>query len=144
MRTGLTPGAAARFAKTITDADLLLCAALTGDHDPIHMDEAYARTTVFGRRIAHGALVQGLLSTTASLISRQTIANGAEGVPVSAGYDRVRFLRPVFVGDTLAAEYRIDVVDESAGRTEAAAQVVNQDGQVVLAARHILRFVALA
>lgn len=141
MNLGLEPGAEARFTKTITERDLLLTAEITGDHDPLHVDAAYAATTAYGQRIAHGALVLGLLSATASAIAHRAIAGGAEGVPVSLGYDRVRFLAPVFIGDTLTAHYRVDRMDAGRGRSEAACEVVNQNGEICLAARHILRWV---
>jgi acyl dehydratase len=141
MKLGLDLGAEATFSKTITERDLLLTAEITGDHDPLHVDAAYAATTAFGQRIAHGALVLGLLSTTASAIAHRAIAAGADGVPVSLGYDRVRFLLPVFIGDTLTAHYRIDTLDPVRGRSEAACVVVNQQNETCLAARHILRWV---
>jgi acyl dehydratase len=142
MRLGIGPGEAASFTKAVTERDLLLTAEITGDHDPIHVDEAYAARTAYGRRIAHGAFVLGLLSTTASAIAHRAIAAGAEGVPVSLGYDRVRFLRPVFIGDTLTARYEVEQVDEAAGRAESRCEVVNQAGETCLVARHILRWVA--
>jgi 3-hydroxybutyryl-CoA dehydratase len=141
MKLGIAAGESATFTKTVTERDLLLTAEITGDHDPLHVDEAYAATTAYGRRIAHGALVLGLLSTTASAIAHRAIANGAEGVPVSLGYDRVRFLRPVFIGDTLTAHYRVDSIDAAARRAESACAVVNQAGETCLVARHILKWV---
>jgi acyl dehydratase len=141
VRLGLEPGAEARFTRAVTERDLLLTAEITGDHDPLHVDAAYAATTAFGQRIAHGALVLGLLSSTASAIAHRAMAAGADGVPVSLGYDRVRFLHPVFIGDTLTAHYIVDRVDPARGRAEAACEVVNQKGETCLAARHILRWV---
>lgn len=141
MRLGIEPGESASFTKTVTERDLLLTAEITGDHDPLHVDEAYAATTAYGRRIAHGALVLGLLSTTASAIAHRAIAAGAEGVPVSLGYDRVRFLRPVFIGDTLTARYVVESIDAARGRAESACEVVNQTGETCLSARHILKWV---
>ncbi len=142
MKLGLAPGESATFTKTLTERDLLLTAEITGDHDPLHVDADYAARTPFGRRIAHGALVLGLLSATASAIAHRAIASGADGVPVSLGYDRVRFLKPAFIGDTLTAEYVIETLDEARGRAEAACQVLNQHGEACLVARHILRWVA--
>lgn len=142
MKLGIAPGESAVFTKTVTERDLLLTAEITGDHDPLHVDEAYAAKTAFGRRIAHGALVLGVLSSTASTIAHRAIANGAEGVPVSLGYDRVRFLAPVFIGDTLTATYRVEATDAAAGRSESACTVVNQHGATCLVARHILKWVA--
>ncbi|WP_372619853.1 MaoC family dehydratase [Falsiroseomonas sp.] len=141
MRLGIAPGESATFTKTVAERDLLLTAEITGDHDPLHVDAAYAATTPYGRRIAHGALVLGLLSATASTIAHRAIANGAEGLPVSLGYDRVRFLRPVFEGDTLTARYLVERTDEAAARAESACEVVNQAGEVCLVARHIMRWV---
>jgi acyl dehydratase len=141
VKLGVAPGEVATFTKEITERDLLLTAEITGDHDPLHVDEAYAARTAYGRRIAHGALVLGLLSTTASLVSRRALANGAEGVPVSLGYDRVRFLRPVFIGDTLTARYRVEATDEARGRSESACEVVNGAGETCLVARHLMKWV---
>jgi acyl dehydratase len=141
MRLGVGPGEAASFTKEITERDLLLTAEATGDHDPLHVDAEYAARTAFGRRIAHGALVLGLLSSTASSIAQRAIANGAEGVPVSLGYDRVRFLAPVFIGDVLTARYVVERVDEVRGRAESACEVVKGDGTPCLAARHLMKWV---
>lgn len=141
MKLGIAPGEAASFTKTVTERDLLLTAEITGDHDPLHVDADYAARTPYGRRIAHGALVLGLLSTTASSIAHRAIANGAEGLPVSLGYDRVRFLKPVFEGDTLTARYVVERTDEAAGRSDSACEVVNQAGETCLVARHILKWV---
>ena len=55
-------GETTEFSKTVTDADIALFSAISGDFDPIHVDEEYARKTPFGRRIAHGIFVMGLLS----------------------------------------------------------------------------------
>lgn len=144
MRLGIAAGESARFTKTVTERDLLLTAEITGDHDPLHVDADYAARTPYGRRIAHGALVLGLLSATASAISHRAIANGAEGTPVSLGYDKVRFLKPVFIGDTLTAEYEVQTADEATARAESACRVVNQDGETCLVARHILKWVPAA
>jgi 3-hydroxybutyryl-CoA dehydratase len=141
VRLGIEAGAEERFSKMVTERDLLLTAEITGDHDPLHVDEAYAARTAYGQRIAHGALVLGLLSSTASRIAHRAIAAGAEGVPVSLGYDRVRFLAPVFVGDGLTAHYRVESVDPARGRSEAACEVVKADGTRCLVARHILKWV---
>jgi len=141
VKLGIAPGEVATFTKTITERDLLLTAEVTGDHDPLHVDEAYAASTAYGRRIAHGALVLGLLSTTASAIAQRAIANGAEGVPVSLGYDRVRFLRPVFIGDTVTATYRVETTDAAAARAESVGTVTNAAGETCLVARHVMKWV---
>ena len=141
IETCLEVGESVSFTKTITETDLVLFSGLTGDFDPIHVDEEFARTTPFGRRIAHGALVMGLLSTTASLMSRRSVGRGAKGTPVSLGYDRIRFLRPVFINDTLTARYTIEAVEPEQGRTRSKVEVANQNGEVCLAGTHILKWV---
>ena len=140
--TFLTIGETATFAKTITETDLVLFSGLTGDFDPIHVNEAYARTTPFGKRIAHGALVMGLLSTTASMMSRRSVERGSTATSVSLGYDRIRFLKPVFIGDTLTARYEIEAIDEEALRSRSKVEVSNQDGELCLVGIHIMKWVA--
>lgn len=135
-------GETATFTKTITEADLVLFSGLTGDFDPIHVDEEYAKKSSFGRRLVHGGLVMGLLSTTASMMSRRSVERGSKAVSVSLGYDRVRFLKPVFIGDTLTARYTIEALDAEAARSRSRAEVVNQSGELVLAATHIMKWVA--
>jgi acyl dehydratase len=133
-------GEEASFAKTIGEADLLMFSAISGDFDPIHVNEDYARKTTFGRRIAHGGLVMGLLSTTASMISRRAVERGSKGVSVSLGYDKIRFLHPVFIGDTLTARYRIEEIDAEAGRSRSRVEVVNQNGELCLAGTHVMKW----
>ena len=136
----VTVGEEATFAKTIGEADLLMFSAVSGDFDPIHVNEDYARKTAFGRRIAHGGLVMGLLSTTASMISRRAVERGSKGVSVSLGYDKIRFLHPVFIGDTLTARYRIEEIDAEAGRSRSRVEVINQNGELCLAGTHVMRW----
>lgn len=139
--THLEIGEHAEFSKTIGEADLVLFSGLTGDFDPIHVNEEYARTTAFGRRIAHGALIMGLLSTTSSMISRRSVARGAKGVPVSLGYDKIRFLQPVFINDTITARYTVEEIDGDAGRSRSKVEIVNQAGELCLVGTHIMKWV---
>lgn len=141
IETFLKVGETAEFSKTIGEADLVLFSGLTGDFDPIHVNEDYARQTAFGKRIAHGGLVIGLLSTTASIMSRRSIERGAQAVPVSLGYDRIRFIKPVFINDTITARYRIEEIDAAAGRSRSAVEVVKADGEVCVAGTHIMKWV---
>lgn len=139
--TFLEAGDAAEYTRTIETDDIAAFARLSGDDDPVHTDPAFAARTAFGRCIAHGAHVMGLLSTTASMMSRRSVARGATGTPVSAGYDRIRFTRPAFAGDTLTARYVIEEVDDARARTRARLEVVNQDGETCLVGTHILAWV---
>ena len=139
--TCLSVGESAEFSRTISAADIAAFAELSGDHDPVHVDPDFAGRTAFGRIIAHGALVMGLLSTTASMISRRSVERGSPGTPVSAGYDRIRFTRPVFAGETLRARYVVEAVDDARGRTRAAVEVVNGAGETCLVGTHMLAWV---
>jgi 3-hydroxybutyryl-CoA dehydratase len=137
----LEVGETASFSKTITEADLVLFAGVTGDFDPIHVNEEYAKASAFGQRIVHGGLVMGLLSTTASMMSRRSVERGSKAVSVSLGYDRIRFLRPVFINDTLTARYTIEELDTEAARSRSRVEVVNQSGELCLVGTHIMKWV---
>src|SRR4029079_13977895 len=101
-------GEYAEFSKTVTEADIAMFAGVSGDLDPIHMVETYAAKSRFGGRIAHRVLSIALLSAASAAISRRARERGAPGVSLSLGYDRIRFLAPVFIGDTLTARYTIE------------------------------------
>jgi acyl dehydratase len=130
----------AEFSKTITETDLALFAAVSGDFDPIHVDEAYARTTPFGRRIAHGGLSLALLSTVSALISRRARDRGSRGTSVSLGYDRIRFLAPVFVGDTLTARYTVLELDPATRRSRSKVEVLKANGELAVAGEHLMKW----
>jgi 3-hydroxybutyryl-CoA dehydratase len=91
----LSPGMSAVFSKTITEADLLMFAGVSGDTNPLHLDEEFASRTMFESRIAHGMLTASLVSTVLG-----TKLPGPGAVYVSQA---VRFLAPVRVGDTVVA-----------------------------------------
>jgi 3-hydroxybutyryl-CoA dehydratase len=139
--THLAVGDAVEFHRAISAADIAQFAELSGDHDPVHVDEDFARTTAFGRCIAHGAHVMALVSAASSLMSRQAVERGCDGTPVSAGYDRIRFTHPVFAGDALTARYSVEEVSEEPARTRSRFEVLNQHGTLCLTGTHILRWV---
>ena len=91
----LTPGMSAVFSKTVTEADLLMFAGVSGDTNPIHLDEDFASRTMFESRIAHGMLTAALVSTVLG-----TKLPGPGAVYVS---QTIKFLAPVRIGDTVAA-----------------------------------------
>ena len=129
-------GASASFTKTVGEVDVTLFAGLTGDLHPVHIDEEMMRKTPYGRRLVHGVFVLGLMSTAGAKLT------GSLPVPtVSIGYDRVRFVRPVFIGDTLTATYRI--VEHHVDRARVLSEVVcvNQKGQEVAAATHLMKVI---
>jgi len=129
-------GETAVFSKTVGESDVYLFAGITGDLDPNHVDEEYCKKTPFGRRIAHGALLVGYMSTTSTMITQ-----GFGRPLLSLGYDRVRFIKPVFIGDTVTVTYRIEAVDLEKQRTISKVEVTNQDGELVAIATHIQKVI---
>ncbi len=120
---------------------MYLFAGITGDFSPNHVNKAYMERSSFGRLQAHGALLVGFMSTASTLV----IANSREGAdetPVSLGYDRVRFLAPVYFGDTVTVDYTIASIDVERRRSNGDIRVTNQDGTLVAVATHILKWVA--
>src|SRR5690242_20493029 len=104
-------GDSVTFAKTVGETDIYLFAGITGDFSVNHVNEQYMAHSKFGRRIAHGALLIGYMSTCSTMMIDKCQGATLEKTPVSLGYDRVRFLRPVFIGDTVTATYTIAEVD---------------------------------
>ena len=133
-------GETAEFSKTLTESDVAQFAAISGDFDPIHVDEAHARTTPFGRRIAHGILSMALLSTVSAMISRRARERGSRGTSVSMGYDRIRVLKPVFIGDTLTARYTILELDPATRRSRSKVEVVKGDGGLAVVGEHLMKW----
>ena len=128
------------FSKTVSESDVYLFAGITGDFAPNHVDEQFMRGTQYGRRIAHGALLVGYMSRASTAIIEKIAGGDTTFYPVSLGYDRIRFLKPVFIGDTITVAYEVAGCDAEKGRTEAAVEVRNEAGEVVAVATHILKW----
>lgn len=133
---GLEVGRRATFRKTVAESDVYLFAGVTGDFDPFHVDEEFAKETPYGRRIAHGALIIGYMSTASSRATQ-----GLERAFASLGFDRIRHTAPVFIGDTVTVAYEITALDPGRGRAAAAITVTNQHGDTVAVATHVLKAV---
>ena len=136
----LDVGASFRFSKTLAESDLYQFAGISGDFAPQHVDEHYMRGTAFGRRIAHGGLVMAYASSVASAAAAKA-AERTDETALSYGYDRVRFIRPVFIGDTLEVSYSVVAMDAERRRSTADIRIVNQDGHLVAVARHLMQWV---
>ena len=132
-------GREATFTKTVSESDVYLYAGITGDFSPNHVNRTYMERSAWGRRMVHGALLLGFVSTTSTMAIADT--RDGEETPVAVGMDRVRFLKPVFIGDTVTVSYRIDRFDATKRRTFAKAEVANQDGELVAVADHLLQWV---
>jgi 3-hydroxybutyryl-CoA dehydratase len=98
----LQVGDTASQSKTITDDDIQRFADLVGDHNPVHLDDDYAQTTRFGRRIAHGMLSASLLSAV--------LANQLPGEGTVYLSQTLKFVAPVFPGDTVTARVTVTKV----------------------------------
>ena len=132
----LEAGDAVSFSKTVGESDVYLFAGITGDFSPNHINEEIMSKTPFGHRVAHGVLSLGFASTTSTMMIERT-----KMTAVSYGYDRVRFIKPVLVGDTITATYTIAEIDEGTLKTYADIEIVNQRGELCTVARHILKFI---
>jgi acyl dehydratase len=124
---------AAAPARTITETDIVQFAALTGDWYPLHTDAEYAKGTIFGERIAHGMLVlaigTGLLYRSADNITLPKFSI------VAAGVDKVRFVTPTKIGDTVSLEsevVRMQEVSAERGLLIVRHRMLNQRREVVL------------
>ncbi len=124
-----TPG------RTITEADIVIHAGQTGDFYPHHMDAEWCKTQPFKKRIAHGTLIFSVaISQTAGDVNPEAF---------SYGYDRLRFIKPVFIGDTIHTrvtikEKRDDPKRPTHGLVIEAVEVLNQRGETALACEHLL------
>lgn len=130
------------FSKTVGESDIYLFAGITGDFSGNHVNDEFMKTSVYGRRIAHGALLIGFMSTASTLMIEKSLSQGIDSTPVSLGYDRIRFLAPVFIGDTVKVVYTISEIDEERRRTRAKIEVRNQSGVIVAVGEHLVKWVA--
>jgi 3-hydroxybutyryl-CoA dehydratase len=135
------PGDKVSFAKTVGETDIYLFAGITGDFSVNHVNEQYMSQSSYGRRIAHGALLVGFMSTCSTMMIEACKGTSSGETPVSLGYDRVRFLKPVFIGDTITLTYTIESVDAANRQSQANIDAHNQRGELVGVAKHILRWV---
>lgn len=116
-------GQSASICKTISETDVYLFAGITGDMNPAHLDETYASGTRFQRRIAHGMLSAGLISAVLG-----TRMPGPGSIYMG---QTLKFVAPVYFGDTLTATATIKELIPEKNRAVLTTEVVNQDGVTV-------------
>lgn len=133
-------GDAVKFSKTVGESDVYLFAGLTGDLSQNHVDEQFMSHSIYGHRIAHGALMVGFMSTASTKMIEESLKQGIDSTPVSLGYDGVRFLKPVFFNDTITVDYVISEVDAERRRTLASIEIKNQHGDLVAVGKHIMKW----
>lgn len=116
-------GDQASFSKTVSESDIYQFAGITGDFNPMHVDQEYAKTTMFGERIAHGMLTASFISTVLGMK-----LPGPNTIYLS---QNVRFLAPVRIGDTLTVTAEAVEKIDSKRQIRLHTKIVNQQGTVV-------------
>jgi len=112
------------FTKTISEADVYMFAGVTGDFNPVHINSEFAQGTVFGKRIAHGMLSLGFIS---NVLGTQLPGPGAIYIK-----QECRFLKPVFIGDTITATVEVTRMEEEKNRVWLRTYCTNQKQEVVV------------
>ena len=118
------PGQRASFTKTFTDEDVRRFIEITGDRNPLHVDDAFAAQTQFGRRIIHGMLTASLFSTMVGML--------LPGTGAIYRSQTIRFLLPVYLGDTVTAHFLVRSVDRARHLLDIDAWIENEAGQRVI------------
>jgi 3-hydroxybutyryl-CoA dehydratase len=123
-RTSFTVGEEAILSKLVSDDDIKAFARISGDDNPVHMNDDYAKGTMFGGRIAHGMLVAGLISAVLG-----TMLPGPGAIYLS---QQLRFRAPVRPGDQVTARAKVTEWNPEKGRVTLLTDVMNQEGSVVI------------
>jgi 3-hydroxybutyryl-CoA dehydratase len=119
----LSVGQSAMFGKTVTEADIMAFAGVSGDTNPIHLHEGFAKTTRFGQRIAHGMLSGSFISTVIG-----TKLPGPGAIYVS---QTMNFMAPVLIGETITAVATISAIDPLKRRVTLKTQCLKDDKVVI-------------
>lgn len=127
----LKVGDKATISKTITDADVALYAGLVGDWNPVHVDEEFAKESIFGKRVAHGMLSAGLISAV--------IGTDLPGINSIYLGQELKFVGPVFIGDTVTAEAEIIKLRDDKKIVTMKTTVRNQKGEAVIEGEAVIK-----
>ena len=119
-----TPGQHVTFTKTFTDDDVRRFVEITGDVNPLHVDDAFAARTRFGRRVLHGMLTASIFSTMVGML--------LPGTGAVYRTQTLAFLRPVYVGDTVTAHFVVRAVDRVRHRLDIESWIENEAGERVI------------
>lgn len=115
-------GQQASFSKTITETDVSLFAGISGDFNPVHINDIAAKNSLFKERVVHGALTASLISTV--------LGNRLPGEGTIYLEQNSRFVRPVKIGDTLTA--KVEISEINTGKAVLKTTVINQRDEIVL------------
>ena len=117
-------GDSARLSKIVRDEDIRIFAEVTGDKNPLHLDDEFASKSIFKRRIAHGILAAGLIS---AVIGSKLPGNGTIYLSQT-----LNFLAPVYIGDAITAKVEVLQVSKGGKRLRLKTQVIKKNGTVVV------------
>ena len=120
----LTVGQSAEFTKTVTETDIVMYAGITGDFNPMHVNEEYARRSTFSSRIAHGMLTAGYIS---AVLGMKLPGDGSIYMSQT-----LRFTKPVRIGDTITARIEVIELFPEKKRVRLATTCHNQNNELVL------------
>ena len=120
-------GQHATFTKTFTEADVEKFIEVTGDVNPLHVNDAFAAQTPFGRRVLHGMLTASLFSTMVGML--------IPGTGAIYRSQTLTFLRPVFIGDTITAHFVVRAIDRAKHRLDIESWMENEKGERVIEGR---------
>lgn len=112
------------FTKTITDADVLAFANASGDMNPVHIDDAAGKASIFKQRVAHGILVSSLISAV--------LASKLPGAGTIYLSQNIKFTKPTFIGDTITATVEVLNIDADKNRVLLKTNCTNQHGDIVI------------
>ena len=134
-------GCSVSLTKTISESHIMQFAEISGDFSPNHVDEEFMKNSSYGERIAHGALLVAYMSHASSLILEKYPYEDEDMTAVSLGYDRIRFIKPVFINDVITIVYTVEKHEQDRHRSLSKIEIVNQEGTLVAVAQHILQWV---
>lgn len=126
----LKVGDSDEFTKTVSESDIYLFAGITGDLNPAHINEVYAKNTVFKGRIAHGLFIGGFISTV--------IGTKLPGPGSIYREQKLTFLAPVRIGDTITARVEISDIDIEKNKITLNTSCFNQDEAMVVDGKAII------
>jgi 3-hydroxybutyryl-CoA dehydratase len=119
-KLGVDVGYKTSVAKTVSETDIVMFAGISGDFNPVHINETFAKKTFFGTRIAHGVLSISFLSAATTALPGLTILLSMS----------TKFLKPVKIGDTITASSEVVAVRKDKAIVTLKTQCTNQDGEL--------------
>jgi len=128
-KLGVDIGYKSTHTKTVTEADINQFAEVSGDHNPVHLNEDYAKKTFFCGRIAHGVLTMSFLSAAAAKLP---------GLPILLSFSG-KFLKPVYIGDTITATVEVTNARKEKGIITLKSVCTNQKGEPVMEGETLAR-----